>query len=89
MVRSAQIGGLSVITRKREVARRTTGQKLSRTAPVRRHRPPLLPASAMPLEDGDLPREDGRLSWKAAARMGDLELLELYFSEGLDVRTTP
>ena len=44
----------------------------------------------MPLESAVEPRSDGRLSWMAAARMGDLTLLELYFSEGLQVRkTTP
>ena len=39
----------------------------------------------MPLESMVEPRSDGRLSWMAAVRMGDLPLLELYLSEGLDV----
>ena len=39
----------------------------------------------MPLESANMPRDDGRLTWMAAARMGDIKLLELYFSEGVDV----
>lgn len=42
----------------------------------------------MPLEDDVQPRADGRLSWMAAARMGDESLLDLYISEGLDVRAS-
>ena len=38
----------------------------------------------MPLEDLLEPRADGRLSWMAGARKGDLALLELYFAEGLE-----
>jgi hypothetical protein len=40
----------------------------------------------MPLESAIEPRTDGRLSWMAAARMGDLSLLEVYFSEGVQAR---